>query len=813
MRPPVHLIIWVLVAAELNSTGALHCNRDPEDVHSPKSVNTHFHLRIAGNPNKYVPGGVYTVSLYGQRDGWYQPTFKKFMLVVESSSNSLFSGEDSTFIDQKVGIFSLTGTNVAQFSSHCPNAIVQMSTSKRTEVSVIWTAPPPGSGCVVFRATIVEDHELWYKDDERLNLELCEDDQRSESDQPDLDFPCCACDDALYEMTFERLWSKATHPKEFPSNNWLTGFTDLIGASHSSDYRFWDYGKLASEGLKLVAESGETHVMESEIKDKSEHVRTIIKARGLIYPSVTGKTYSVFRVDAQDHLVSVVSRIDPSPDWIVGVSGLNLCLENCSWVDYREVNLYPLDAGTDSGIAYLSPDEPTEPRQTIRHITSSYPNDPRSPFYDPSGTKMQPLAHLYLRRQQLFEKQCDDTDDKPKSHDGSGAEPPSVDCAVSEWSEWSYCSVTCGMGKRERHRFYLDKKAHLRACNEVLKEEDLCYAAQKICSPSQKHRPQDSICAVTEWSPWSACSVSCGLGQKIRTRHYKSHRDYKRCSRCPNQPELEQTIECQAPENAMCDKDSEIEETEACPDTEWSVWSPCSVSCGKGKSIRKRIPVLKAGLEDDAVVACPEVHVIEEKDCIGDFPSCEITPKLYREFCKAPMEEGACDGQNFRWFFNADTDACQEFVYKGCNGNRNNYLTQEDCENTCKGYEGPDDEEEVAEEDAMMPSPYNGLLPSSHIVSLNTTAYGLMVSAIPNYNSEPETEPITIVEGEIVDCKVSRWSRWSKCSISCGQGYKTRSRSIEVHPRNGGKACPKKLFKNKKCRKKCGKWAQSTETN
>lgn len=46
----------------------------------------------------------------------------------------------------------------------------------------------------------MEDHELWYKDDEHLNLELCEDDQRSESDQPDLDFPCCACDDALYEV-------------------------------------------------------------------------------------------------------------------------------------------------------------------------------------------------------------------------------------------------------------------------------------------------------------------------------------------------------------------------------------------------------------------------------------------------------------------------------------------------------------------------------------------------------------------------------------------------------------------------------------
>jgi hypothetical protein len=93
---------------------------------------------------------------------------------------------------------------------------------------------------------------------------------------------------------------------------------------------------------------------------------------------------------------------------------------------------------------------------------------------------------------------------------------------------------------------------------------------------------------------------------------------------------------------------------------------------------------------------------------------------------------------------------------------------------------GPDNEEEVTEEDTTMASPYNGLLPSSHILALNTATYGLVASPIPSYNFEPETEPITMVEGEIVDCKVSRWSRWSKCSVSCGQGYKTRSRSIEV---------------------------------
>lgn len=101
----------------------------------------------------------HAVSLYGQHSGQYQPTFKRFMLVVEPSSNSPSSGEDSAFSDQKVGSFTLMGTSMAQFSSHCPNSIIQMSTSKRTEVSVKWTAPPPGSGCVVFR---YKNHFIYF---------------------------------------------------------------------------------------------------------------------------------------------------------------------------------------------------------------------------------------------------------------------------------------------------------------------------------------------------------------------------------------------------------------------------------------------------------------------------------------------------------------------------------------------------------------------------------------------------------------------------------------------------------------------------
>ena len=52
--------------------------------------------------------------------------------------------------------------------------------------------------------------------------------------------PCCACEEAKYEVTFEGLWSEMTHPRQFPSSKWLLHFSDIIGASHSADYRYPD---------------------------------------------------------------------------------------------------------------------------------------------------------------------------------------------------------------------------------------------------------------------------------------------------------------------------------------------------------------------------------------------------------------------------------------------------------------------------------------------------------------------------------------------------------------------------------------------
>ena len=55
----------------------------------------------------------------------------------------------------------------------------------------------------------------------------------------------------------------------------------------------------------------------------------------------------------------------------------------------------------------------TDPQEPIRRITTSYPNDSRSPFFDPFNSDMKPMAKLYINRQRIYEKVCDDIPGNP----------------------------------------------------------------------------------------------------------------------------------------------------------------------------------------------------------------------------------------------------------------------------------------------------------------------------------------------------------------------------------------------------------------
>ncbi|KAG7245290.1 hypothetical protein INR49_020627 [Caranx melampygus] len=111
-----------------------------------------------------------------------------------------------------------------------------------------------------------------------------------------------------------------------------------------------------------------------------------------------------FSVDRTRHLMSFLTMLGPSPDWNVGLSGEDLCTKECGWVQRLVTDLIPWDAGTDSGVTYESPNKPTLPQEKIRPLTSL--DHPQSPFYDPEGGAITPVAKLVVERIARKGEQC-----------------------------------------------------------------------------------------------------------------------------------------------------------------------------------------------------------------------------------------------------------------------------------------------------------------------------------------------------------------------------------------------------------------------
>lgn len=156
-----------------------------------------------------------------------------------------------------------------------------------------------------------------------------------------------------FQFIFEGIWSNETHPRDYPFAIWLTHFSDVIGASHEANFSFWGENHIATDGFRSMAEWGSVRLLETELRAKGPRLRTLIKSAGLWFPHVNTNTSSTFRVDRIHHKLSLVSMFGPSPDWVVGVNGLNLCKADCSWTDSLDLDLFPWDAGTDNGISYM----------------------------------------------------------------------------------------------------------------------------------------------------------------------------------------------------------------------------------------------------------------------------------------------------------------------------------------------------------------------------------------------------------------------------------------------------------------------------
>ena len=146
--------------------------------------------------------------------------------------------------------------------------------------------------------------------------------------------------------------------------------------------------------------------------------------------------------------------------------------------------------------------------------------------------------------------------------------PCPVNGGFSQWSKWSICSAKCGKGERTRTRL-CDSPAPMYGgadCVGELIQSEVCYA--------EVHCPIDGYWS--DWSVWSLCSVTCGIGLKERDRV------------CNNPAPMYGGRPCQGDRVEIAPCDTGVSCAIDGGWSIWSLWTECSVTCAVGKLLRSK---------------------------------------------------------------------------------------------------------------------------------------------------------------------------------------------------------------------------------
>ncbi|CAK1540723.1 unnamed protein product [Leptosia nina] len=493
----LNLLLWFLFFLSIKQTYSWRCERRPYGaLTSASAPDGRFKLVVEGTEDTYIPDQLYTV-LITETDG--ESRFTGFMISAEGEVRQ-DPKNPRKIIALSPGDLRPQNLMTAKYSDRCLNSVEHAVGTPKGTAEVYWQAPSSGNGCVTLRAMVSENKETWYEDGSPLSLKLCEDMRQPDDVTPQLNYDCQICDEAKYEITFTGVWSRNTHPRFYPQNDWTPRYSDLVGASHAADFILWAPGSLASEGFKDLAEYANTSRLEQEIREKvGDGVRTLIKGKGHGYRKMSNPTYSFIRTDRVNHLITAAIGLHPSPDWFLGVSRFELCQEDNTWLAERELNLFPWDAGTDDGVSYESGNTPTFPQGSITRVqTNSY--DHNSPFYEMDAKDLHPFGKLHIKLIKTYHRACESIEDKDttvgstdttttdqttttEAEDGMSepnepsryqydlasehrGEAPLVtdpesseDCPMTQWLEWTPCDGPCDNGRvtgfQWRERFHL----------------------------------------------------------------------------------------------------------------------------------------------------------------------------------------------------------------------------------------------------------------------------------------------------------------------------------------------------------------------
>jgi len=157
-------------------------------------------------------------------------------------------------------------------------------------------------------------------------------------------------------------------------------------------------------------------------------------------------------------------------------------------------------------------------------------------------------------------------------------------CVLSHWSSWTGCPVTCGPGARYSTRYVASPNRYggTPCCTDtpIAGSTNNCAAAsnvpvrlEHVCSVI----PCQVQCHYEEWTPWTLCSLTCGVGMSERSRA-KDHSAENGGRDCVGT--FTESKQCHL---LPCPVD--------CSMMDWQEWADCSKSCAdpEGNGVRNRV--------------------------------------------------------------------------------------------------------------------------------------------------------------------------------------------------------------------------------
>ena len=212
----------------------------------------------------------------------------------------------------------------------------------------------------------VSDNEGSSVDDDSMDS-MDEDGENPDVGSPDPVDPEPALE-ATYQVTFKSEWTESDH-LGLPSN---AHFSPIVLTVHSSSYRLFPIGERASSGFERVAETGNATDLNSEVRAQIRRGRVLssFNTDDMFLRDTSSQTFKI-TVTRTNSLVSFVTMIAPSPDWVVGLDSLDLLDNDGSFLSSIERDLFAYDGGTEEGDVggnFSIRNRSTSPRERISRL-------------------------------------------------------------------------------------------------------------------------------------------------------------------------------------------------------------------------------------------------------------------------------------------------------------------------------------------------------------------------------------------------------------------------------------------------------------